>query len=31
MGNEVYVYRVGKSCSGRLLDGREHNDFPENM
>ncbi len=23
------VYRVGKKAAGRLLDGREHNDFPE--
>jgi len=23
------VYRVGKSAAGRILDGREHNEFPE--
>jgi len=26
---EVYVYRVGKRDAGRLLDGREHLEFPE--
>jgi protein gp37 len=26
---EEFVYRVGKHRAGRLLDGREHNDFPE--
>jgi protein gp37 len=26
---EVYVYPVGKKKSGRLLDGREWNEFPE--
>jgi protein gp37 len=25
------ITRVGKRKAGRLLDGREHNDFPENM
>lgn len=29
MGNEVYVYRVGKYRAGRLLDGVEHNASPE--
>ena len=27
MGNEA-MYRVGKRAAGRLLDGREHNEFP---
>lgn len=26
---EDSVYRVGKRRSGRLLDGVEHNEFPE--
>lgn len=26
---EEYVYRVGKRAAGRLLDGREWNEFPE--
>jgi protein gp37 len=25
---EIYVYRVGKGNAGRLLDGREHLDYP---
>lgn len=25
----VYMYRVGKKAAGRLLDGREHNEYPE--
>lgn len=25
---DAFVYRVGKHAAGRLLDGREHNDFP---
>ena len=28
-GKDVSVYRVGKSAAGRLLDGREWNEFPE--
>lgn len=27
-GNEVYVQRVGKKQAGRLLDGREWNEYP---
>lgn len=26
---EAWAYRVGKRQAGRLLDGREHNEFPE--
>jgi len=25
---EIYIYRLGRSVTGRLLDGREHNDLP---
>jgi protein gp37 len=25
---DVYVYRIGKKAAGRLLDGREWNEFP---
>ena len=27
-GDDVYMQRVGKKMAGRLLDGREHNEFP---
>jgi protein gp37 len=29
LGGHVHAYRVGKKSAGRLLDGVEHNDFPE--
>ncbi len=28
-GNDVWMQRVGKKAAGRLLDGREWNEFPE--
>ncbi len=28
-GHTLYVQRVGNKAAGRILDGREHNDFPE--
>lgn len=28
-GGDEVVYRAGKKTAGRLLDGREHNEFPE--
>lgn len=29
MHEPVALYRVGKKCSGHLLDGREHREFPQ--
>jgi protein gp37 len=29
LGGHVHAYRVGKRAAGRLLDGVEHNEFPE--
>lgn len=29
MGQEIFVQKVGKSNAGRILDGREWNEFPE--
>lgn len=31
MGNEVYVYRIGKRRAGRVIDGRTHDEFPETL
>jgi hypothetical protein len=28
-GSDIFVQRVGKAISGRLLDGVEHNQFPK--
>jgi len=28
-GDSAYMQRIGKKAAGRLLDGREHNGFPE--
>ncbi len=31
VGNEIYMQMVGKKLSGRILDGREWNEYPQTM